>query len=225
MTGGTVLSWQGLKRTLGAGVMQRGMYLRMHPEYSVVFCCFSGGRYSDRELADGTILYCGHNMPGKTVMAAHLDQPLVSKGGKLTQNALFLKAAQETQTGTREAEPVRVFEKMAVGMWRDRGFFRLMGYREEEEDERKVYRFILMPEVNIPLFAQSSSSSRQIPARIRALVWERDGGRCQECGSTQNLVFDHIIPVALGGASTASNVQILCASCNAAKSATIGWSK
>ncbi len=120
---------------------------------------------------------------------------------------------------------MRVFEKMAVGIWRDRGFFRLMGCREEMEDGRKIYRFILMPEVNIPLFPQSSTTSRQIPARIRALVWERDGGRCQECGSTHNLVFDHIIPVALGGASIASNVQILCAGCNAAKSASIGWSK
>lgn len=53
---------------------------------------------------------------------------------------------------------------------------------------------------------------------IRLLVWERDGGKCVKCGARHELQFDHIIPFSLGGGSTEHNLQILCGSCNRAKS-------
>ena len=40
--------------------------------------------------------------------------------------------------------------------------------------------------------------------------YERDHGRCVRCGGQRDLEFDHIIPVAMGGGSTARNVQLLC---------------
>ena len=40
-----------------------------------------------------------------------------------------------------------------------------------------------------------------------------------DCGSKKNLEFDHIIAVALGGADTARNLQLLCQSCNRSKGA------
>jgi HNH endonuclease len=56
-----------------------------------------------------------------------------------------------------------------------------------------------------------------IPAAVRRVVWARDGGRCawtsvegHRCGSTWQLEFDHIRPVALGGESTVSNVRMAC---------------
>lgn len=58
-----------------------------------------------------------------------------------------------------------------------------------------------------------------IPREIRRAVFERDGGKCVQCGSTFNLQYDHVIPVALGGATTAENLQLLCADCNLEKGA------
>lgn len=60
-----------------------------------------------------------------------------------------------------------------------------------------------------------------IPVEVRRTVFERDGGCCAECGSNFDLQYDHVIPVALGGATTIENLQLLCAGCNQRKGATI----
>jgi hypothetical protein len=66
---------------------------------------------------------------------------------------------------------------------------------------------------------KSNGSQREpIPKAIQREVWQRDKGRCVECGSQERLEFDHIIPVSKGGANTARNLQLLCESCNRRKS-------
>ena len=56
-----------------------------------------------------------------------------------------------------------------------------------------------------------------IPDESKMFVWQRDGGKCVRCGSNVHLEFDHIIPVSMGGANTARNLQLLCEGCNRAK--------
>jgi 5-methylcytosine-specific restriction endonuclease McrA len=56
-----------------------------------------------------------------------------------------------------------------------------------------------------------------IPDDVRVHVWGRDEGRCVGCGADEDLQFDHIIPVAKGGASSAANLQLLCGDCNRQK--------
>jgi hypothetical protein len=57
-----------------------------------------------------------------------------------------------------------------------------------------------------------------IPKAVQREVWRRDAGKCQRCGSRENLEFDHIIAVARGGSCTARNIQLLCPTCNRTKS-------
>ena len=62
----------------------------------------------------------------------------------------------------------------------------------------------------------------RLPQEVRIEVWQRDSGRCVACGSQENLEFDHIIPFAMGGSSTARNLQLLCGDCNRRKGMTLG---
>lgn len=58
-----------------------------------------------------------------------------------------------------------------------------------------------------------------IPKDVQREVWRRDQGRCVECGSKENIEFDHIIPISKGGANTTRNIQLLCQKCNRRKGA------
>jgi hypothetical protein len=60
-----------------------------------------------------------------------------------------------------------------------------------------------------------------ISSEVKTAVWRRDEGRCTSCSSNQNLEFDHIIPLAMGGANTLRNLQLLCETCNRTKGANI----
>jgi hypothetical protein len=60
-------------------------------------------------------------------------------------------------------------------------------------------------------------SPRYIPSEVRIIVWERDEGRCKNCGTNENLEFDHIVPVTKGGSNSENNIELLCKSCNLKK--------
>ena len=47
--------------------------------------------------------------------------------------------------------------------------------------------------------------------------FRRDEGRCQQCGSTELLQFDHVIPFTMGGSNEPENLQLLCSRCNREK--------
>lgn len=74
------------------------------------------------------------------------------------------------------------------------------------------------PEAPLPF---EQTKREPISEAVRTEVWRRDGGRCVDCESNEQLEFDHIIPVSRGGATSARNLQLLCKSCNRAKSAKI----
>ena len=83
--------------------------------------------------------------------------------------------------------------------------------KEEELRKREQEQFqSLVPE-----------RSRIISQNTKMYVWQRDGGKCVECGSKENLEYDHIIPFSKGGSNSDRNIQLLCESCNRSKSSRI----
>jgi hypothetical protein len=68
----------------------------------------------------------------------------------------------------------------------------------------------------------SETRTRKISQSVKDKVWNRDEGKCVECGSKEKLEFDHIIPFSKGGANTYRNIQLLCEKCNREKSNNIG---
>tara|TARA_B100001093_G_C26648010_1_gene936182 strand:+ start:102 stop:1001 length:900 start_codon:yes stop_codon:yes gene_type:complete len=70
--------------------------------------------------------------------------------------------------------------------------------------------------------SEEDARSRRISQKVKDQVWNRDGGKCVECDSNENIEFDHIIPFSKGGANTYRNLQLLCENCNRSKSDKIG---
>ena len=66
--------------------------------------------------------------------------------------------------------------------------------------------------------AEGLGGAHSLDLEAVQFTWERDGGRCTNCGSYANLVIDHVIPVYLGGGDAASNLQLLCRNCSREKS-------
>lgn len=91
-----------------------------------------------------------------------------------------------------------------------------MAYDSEKEIEA-LKEYVTNIEAAID-YSQGKIARQPIPNDVKLFVWARDGGKCVNCGATKDLQFDHIIPLARGGANTKENIQILCRACNSRKS-------
>jgi hypothetical protein len=67
--------------------------------------------------------------------------------------------------------------------------------------------------------AAGERNSRIIPQDVKIAVSVRDQGMCVQCGSREDLHYDHKIPWSKGGSNTVNNIQLLCGSCNRIKGA------
>ena len=69
----------------------------------------------------------------------------------------------------------------------------------------------------------SNNQRKLMTPALRAQIKERDNYTCQMCGKYMpdevGLHIDHIVPIAKGGKSIPSNLQVLCSKCNGRKSA------
>lgn len=207
--------------------LQRGMNFRLNPNYSVLLMSQrKNAPYEDTIHEDGiTIEYEGHDVTTRESKHPKLDdQPRTLPSGKLTQNGKFAKAVDDFNNGRTNAEIVRIYEKIFDGTWSDKGFFKLIDYKYIKNGERKVFRFILEEvevdfENNEAHIQKLKPHSRIIPSDIKRIVWERDEGKCVQCGAKDNLHFDHNLPYSKGGTSISpENVQILCMRHNLEKS-------
>ena len=213
----------------GIGVnLQRGMNFRLRGTETIILMSLRpGAPYADRVEDEGRVLiYEGHDS-SRTVNGPdpkRVDQPARLPGGSPTQNGLFAEAARRYKEGEAPAESVRVYEKIRSGIWVYNGMFDLIDCWTEQSDGRKVFKFKLRfagtdghyrPTIAPP----SLEDDRLIPSWVKLDVWKRDQGRCQKCGTTSGLHFDHIIPYSKGGSSKdPANIQILCGQHHLAKS-------
>ncbi len=120
------------------------------------------------------------------------------------------------------AEIVKVYEKIQPGIWSYNGFFDLIDSWQEDDKNRKVFKFKLSLRDQQDISKsdyQDLDHNRLIPSSVKLEVFKRDQGKCIKCGSGDNLHYDHILPFSKGGTSvTSDNIQILCARHNLQKS-------
>jgi 5-methylcytosine-specific restriction endonuclease McrA len=86
------------------------------------------------------------------------------------------------------------------------------------ERERRKRRKLERAHAALRQEANGERRRDPIPRAVRLAVWERDGGRCVDCGGDFELQYDHVIPWSRGGATSVENLQLLCAACNREKS-------
>jgi hypothetical protein len=208
--------------------LQRGMNFNATKSHSIVLSSHRpGAPYDDVLDENGTVLiYEGHDEPRtrETPYPKQVDQPLVTRSGKITQNGYFHESAQSHVRGEAVAARVRVYEKIKDGIWSYNGLFSLIDSWTETSGSRRVFKFKLH---SIPDEASLVSAEQQvieqrriIPSHVKLAVWKRDGGACTLCGSKQNLHFDHILPYSKGGTSdSVENIQLLCMRHNIQKGA------
>lgn len=211
--------------------LQRGMNFNIGDDYSVVLMSIKpNAPYADRISDDGlTIYYEGHDVPGDKTK--RFDQPRANPSGTLTQNGLFVTAIDKAKV-SKEFPLVKVYEKLQMGIWTYRGLFEMKDYAVVERDGRKVYEFTLSVTDQELKEAQKHRSvkaidieqTRQIPGKVKLAVFKRDKGMCIQCGSKDNLHFDHLLPYSRGGTSLKEeNIQLLCARHNLQKSAKLDY--
>lgn len=82
-----------------------------------------------------------------------------------------------------------------------------------DRERRKFERLQLRLNSHEPAIRRDAISDE-----VKIFVWRRDEGACVKCGSNRKLEYDHIIPIARGGANSARNIQLLCEGCNRSKS-------
>lgn len=209
--------------------LQRGMNHQVNGGISIILMSLrKNAPYADRIEENGKILiYEGHDDPKNLAPYPKLvDQPQYTPNGGLTQNGKFESSATKFKNRLQSAELINIYEKIKPGIWVYNGVFELQDSWLEKSENRKVFKFKLIvtnytisQKEKIKEQLQDLDHNRLIPTSIKLEVWKRDKGKCVQCGSRDNLHFDHILPYSKGGTSLKSeNIQLLCARHNLQKS-------
>jgi hypothetical protein len=209
--------------------LQRGMNFRVKNDISIILMSVrKNSPYADRIENNGKVLiYEGHDVPRNiSNNPKEVDQPRMTPNGKLTQNGKFEKAALNYKKGIQSPELVKVYEKIKSGIWVYNGVFELQDAWIEKSNGRDVFKFkLLITDFSIKQKMIQTNElkdiehNRLIPTSVKIEVFKRDKGKCVQCGSKDNLHFDHILPYSKGGTSLkAENIQLLCARHNLKKS-------
>ena len=221
----SIISYNELVMNEGGKQVQKGMNFGIQANYSIVLMSTQpNAPYSDKILEDGSIEYEGHDVQkNEHADKKSVDQPAFTPSGGLTENGKFFRAAEDYKAGRRAAAKIKLYRKLRKGVWVDMGLYDLVDGYMKFDGRRNVFKFLLKPsfeESTADLEFVDLLHNRIIPGEVQQEVYVRDRGKCQMCGSKENLHFDHILPFSKGGSSkVASNIQLLCAKHNLKKGA------
>jgi 5-methylcytosine-specific restriction endonuclease McrA len=148
------------------------------------------------------------------------------QSGKRIFDVRWKKPWVEEARARQQGEPVPLFTLKERSYW---WFHDCVYWDDDELSSDDVKALVLQRERTHHRKLQTAHSLMRaeedgrptrtpVPVEIRRAVFERDSGKCVECDSNFDLQYDHVLPVALGGATTVENLQLLCADCNQRKS-------
>ena len=91
----------------------------------------------------------------------------------------------------------------------------------EEHDEEIHSISFAMKIPSVLRMLMPAKIKRKVPVKFTRLnIFTRDGWKCQYCGEkfeSEELTFDHVVPVAQGGRKTWENIATACVECNSRK--------
>ncbi len=151
------------------------------------------------------------------------------QSGRKIMELRWSKAQVGASQQTQAVDPVHIWRDGRRNLWQFLGDFY---WDDDGLGAEDVKALVLQRKRRLEQKLQSARSLMRaekngrptrapIPTELRRAVFERDGGYCVECGGSFDLQYDHILPVARGGATTLQNLQLLCADCNRSKSDSI----
>ena len=139
----------------------------------------------------------------KAVRASLALNPSALKPGRWLW--LFRDGLYVTERPVRDAE----IEEVSLAI-------KATHYRSDSQLKRlaaEVANFEALDQVS-----RDARNRRALRDDVKLFVWARDGGKCVRCRADKELHFDHVIPFSKGGSDESENIQLLCRSCNLAKS-------
>ena len=141
------------------------MNYKLRDDYSIILMSLrKNAPYADRIEDNGKILiYEGHDMPKYKSLGIGfdpklVDQPMQNEKGTMLENGKFYNSAIMHRDFDDPAEIVKVYEKIQPGIWSYNGFFDLIDAWQEDDENRKVFKFKLSLRFRIGRSLSSSFS-------------------------------------------------------------------
>ncbi len=146
--------------------------------------------HKNKSKKDGLQIYC------KPCMIQSTTKYIQSDAGKATQKKYYTSEIGKVHRRAREKK----YNKTAKGIANNKKQCSKRWYADHEHSKLKL-----------------RARNAGVPLGVLKQIQERDKV-CQLCHTDQDLQFDHIYPVSLGGLGSLDNLQLLCGTCNNFKS-------
>lgn len=200
-----------LQRNLKLGYAQALKYMR-HAEYIGVIEKYNGSK-------NRSVLYNNINDINIIFKKTPYEEP------KLTIEQQKIKLYNEKYHHLYEEHINSTIDNYKINKLNDIEKEKIKQEYLEKERKRKLREEAKKEMISEGIIKENvliKQDERRISQIVKDQVWNRDNGKCVECGSNEKLEFDHVIPFSKGGSNTYRNIQLLCEKCNREKSNKIG---